>query len=409
MNRADVIVVGGGMVGATVTALAGRAGLSVHLVDARGAPRWSADDTVGLRVSAISPGSAAILRQAGAWREVENRRHCPYRRMHVEDGQGAGVLDFEAGVFGLERLGTIVENDLLGQVLWQALGSLTTVRRHAPARLGSIAQDDDGVHCVLEDGTELHGRLLVGCDGPGSRVRRAAGISAQAWEYNQKALVGVIRHANSNPGVAWQRFLPGGPLALLPLADGASSMVWTLPAAEADALLAVDDTVFREQLDTASDGWPGAVTASGPRGAFPLSMSLGDRFVAGRVVLLGDAAHVVHPLAGQGVNLGLADAAALLEVVLQQRASGGDLGDARALRAFERWRRSESALMAGGVHALGALFRATPLSLPRGLGMRLLNRGWFLREAFARRAAGLGPHAPRLARGERLPGLSPAD
>lgn len=406
MSLRDVIVIGGGMVGACLANLLARAGYQVDLVDAKGAPVWDADAPVGLRVSALSNGSEAILRQAACWETIVASRHCPYRRMRVEDGQGAGTLDFEAAVFGFEHLGTLVENDLVATALWAALPADGAVRVHAPCRLETLEPGEDRVRCILDNGTTLEASVLVGCDGVGSVVRRAAGIAADAWEYNQKAVVARVRKTQPNPAVAWQRFLPGGPLAFLPLADGWSSIVWSLPSREADALCEAEEADFINRLTDASSGWLGNVEACGPRGAFPLAMSLGRQTVAGRVVLLGDAAHAVHPLAGQGVNIGFADAAALVELLLEQRAAGQVLGASPGLLRFERWRRSESSLMAQGIHGLGALFRPGLLAPLRGLGMNLIGRSWTLREAFLRRAAGLGPNAPALARGRSLQELA---
>lgn len=402
----DVIVIGGGMVGAAVASLLGKIGFSVELVDASGAPAWDETSPVGLRVSALSPGSEAVLAAAGAWQTVRASRHCPYRRMHVEDGQGRGALDFEAAIFGFDHLGTIVENDLVTHALWQALTLDSAVTPRAPRTLASLEQDGVGVRCTLDDGQRLEGKLLIGCDGAGSIVRRIAGIDTDHWAYNQKGLVTRVRKTEANPGVAWQRFLPGGPLAFLPLADGASSIVWTLPSREADALCDASEADFAERLALASEGWLGAVEEFGRRAAFPLAMNLGRQTVAGRVVLLGDAAHAVHPLAGQGVNLGFADAAALVEVLAQARAAGRDLADPDDLARFERWRRSEASLMAQGIHALGSLFRPATLSPLRAVGMGLVGRSWTLREAFLRRAAGVGPNAPALARGQKLAELA---
>jgi ubiquinone biosynthesis UbiH/UbiF/VisC/COQ6 family hydroxylase len=398
----NIIVAGGGMVGATVASLLARAGMQVQLVDSRGAVTWQGEAPVGLRVSAFSPGSEAILDAAGAWAGVRAGRYCVYRRMHVEDGQGRGAIDFEAARFGLSHLGTLVENDLVSASLWAACGGESRLEPHAPDRVASLDQHADGVRVELGSGRVLEADLLVAADGARSALRRAVGIDSDSWEYNQRGLVAQVRKTRPNPGVAWQRFLPGGPLAFLPLADGTSSIVWTLPARIAEERLADDAEDFGEQLQAASSGWLGDVESVGPRAAFPLAMTLGDRYVAGRVVLLGDAAHAIHPLAGQGVNLGLADAAGLVECLVVSGHPKSREDWTRRLRRFERWRRSESNLMAGGVHALGTLFRPGALAPLRGVGMGLLGQSWFAREALLRRAAGQGPNAPRLARGESL-------
>ncbi len=402
MTVRDVTVVGGGMVGATIANLLARAGFSVTLLEGRGAPAWDPEAPVGQRVSAFSPGSIAVLERAGAWGAVADRRHRTYRRMHVEDGQGSGAVEFEAARFGLERLGVIAENDLVTRCLWDAFDVAPDLEVRSPAAVHEVEDTDRGVRATLDDGTEVAGRLLIACDGPRSSVRRAVGIAADTWEYNQKGIVCTVQKQQANPGVAWQRFLEGGPVALLPLPEGASSLVWSLPARDAEELLALDDAEFMHRLGEATSGWLGEVTGIGPRAAFPLAMTLSDRYVAGRVVLLGDAAHAIHPLAGQGVNLGLADAAALVETLIAAREAGRDPADPGSLAAFERWRRSESSLMAAGVHGLGALFRPGLLAPVRTLGMGMVARSWLLRDAFIQRAAGLGPNAPRLARGVPL-------
>jgi len=401
-ERIDVTVVGAGMVGAAAACLLARCGFSVAVLEASPPPPWSAAEDYGLRVSALSPGSQAILEQAGAWQGIAAARHCAYRRMRIEDRVAEASLEFAAPDYGLERLGTIVENDLVQQSLWTALGANPLVQMHCPARLASIRRHRDGIEALLEDGRVIRSSLLLATDGPESRLRRLAGARQDLWEYNQQGLVCVVRKQQANPGIAWQRFLHTGPLAFLPLADGRSSIVWTLPAQRATELLAASGEEFRAALDEASAGWLGSVASTGPRAAFPLSMRLSDRHVSDRVVLLGDAAQVVHPLAGQGVNMGFADVAALLETLVDGRLAGADPADPVRLEAFQRWRRSEGRLMAGGIHGLGALFAGEALAPLRRLGLALVGRSWLAGEAFVRRAAGLNRQAPRLSRGATL-------
>lgn len=402
----DVIVVGAGMVGAAAAALLARAGFSVAVIEHREPRAFDGAREVGLRVSAFSPGAAAVLREAGAWRQVERQRHCPYRRMVVEDRDESTELVFDAPEFGLERLGTIVENDLVQWALWQSLLSAGGVEIFCPDEVAELDYVEGSPRVRMRSGEYLAARLLVGADGANSRIRHLLGIAQDHWDYGQQGIVGVVRTAAPNPGVAWQRFLDGGPLAFLPLQDGASSIVWSCPAAAAARLLQLDDEAFAAELESAAAGgpghWPGRVTACGPRAAFALTMRLSERYSARGAVLVGDAAHVVHPLAGQGVNIGLLDAAALVEVLLDARQGGADFSDEQVLRKFDRWRRSEAEVMARGIHGLRGLFLPEGLGPLRRFGLGLVARSWSAREAFINRATGRNANAPALARGTTL-------
>jgi len=398
----DVVVVGAGMVGATLASLLARAGFSVALVEAVEPRAFDAAADVGLRVSAISPGSAAIIEQAGAWKKISTQRVRPYRRMQVEDGVELEPLLFDAPVFNLERLGTIVENDLLQWSAWQVVSAGGLVDIYCPDHPGSIEACGQQNRLRLDSGKVIMATLVVGADGAASRMRRIMGIRQDHYAYNQHGLVAVVAKQKPNPGVAWQRFMPGGPLAFLPLADGRSSIVWTRPSREAGRLLTLDDAAFVTELDGASSGWLGKVESVGPRAAFPLSMRLCESYAARRMVLMGDAAHVVHPLAGQGVNLGLADAAGLTEILIAARLAGGDIGAASVLHDYDRARRSESTTMAFGMHALRSLFGNASLAPLRRAGLALVKRSWPLRDMFLQRAAGVGVNAPKLARGVTL-------
>jgi len=407
MNDAhyDIVIIGAGMVGSALASLLARSGFSVALVEAHIPRPFDAASDVGLRVSAVSPGSAAVLQQAGAWKSISAQRCRPYRRMQVEDGVELEPLIFDAPVFNLERLGTIIENTLVQWCLWQTVSTGGLIDIACPDRLADIEFGPDKNHVKLKSGKCVTADLVVGADGAASRVRKVLGIRQDYRAYNQHGLVAVVGKQKPNPGVAWQRFMPGGPLAFLPLCDGRSSIVWTRPSIEAERLLAMDTDAFLTELDTASSGWLGRVENCGPRAAFPLSMRLSESYAAQRTVLIGDAAHVVHPLAGQGVNLGFADAAALTESLIRARLAHIDIGSAGVLQRYDRWRRAESEAMAFGMHALRSLFDGDGLRPLRRLGLALVKRSWAAKDLFLRRAAGIGRNAPKLATGATLQDL----
>lgn len=398
----DVIIVGAGMVGTALASLLVRSNFSVALVEAHEPTAFDQQAEVGLRVAAISPGSAAILEQAGVWKQISASRCRPYRRMQIEDGVELDPLVFDAPPFNMERLGTIVENNLTQWALWQSLSASGLVDIFCPDRLAGIEFEDEYNRVNLTSGNSITASLLVGADGAASRVRKTLGISQDHWVYNQHGLVAVIGKDQPNPGVAWQRFLSSGPLAFLPLHDGRSSIVWTLPSIDAQRISKLDDDDFMQELEIASSGWLGNVVSAGPRAIFPLSMRLSESYSAQRTVLMGDAAHVVHPLAGQGVNLGFADAAALTEAVIAARKSGQDIGTIKTLQKFDRWRKAESETMAFGMHGLNALFGIEALTPLRSLGLSAVKRSWTLKDMFLQRAAGTSRNAPALATGTTL-------
>lgn len=398
----DVAIVGAGMVGATLASLLSRSGFSVALVEAIEPRAFDDADEVGLRVSAISPGSAAILEQAGAWKQVTSQRVRPYRRMQVEDGFELEPLLFDAPLFNMENLGWIVENELLQWSVWQIVSNGGLVDTYCPDHLLGMEACGEYNRVLLNSDKEISASLVVGADGAASRARKLLGIQQDHYAYNQHGVVAVVGKKKPNPGVAWQRFLAGGPLAFLPLADGRSSIVWTRPSAEAQSLMAMDTDTFIGELETASSGWLGEITSCGPRAAFPLSMRLSESYASKRTVLTGDAAHVVHPLAGQGVNLGFADAAGLTELLVTARLAGGDIGSAAVLNKYNRWRRSESEAMAFGMHALRGLFGNEGVSPLRRIGLAVVKNSWTVKDMFLQRAAGTSKNAPKLARGVTL-------
>lgn len=393
MNRRDgfdLVVVGAGVVGAAAALAAARDGLRVALVEAHEPPAWSADDP-DLRVYAFAPDSTTLVQDLGAWAAVAAARAHPYRAMRVWDAAGGGELCFEADALGRDHLGHIVEHRLLVDRLWTACEQQAGLQRHAPQRLAALDQDADAAHLHLASGERLRARLVLGADGAASRVRALAGLETTAHDYAQQAVVAYVHTELPHQDTAWQRFLPTGPLAFLPCADGRSSIVWTLPEAESQRVLALDDAAFARELTRAFDARLGQVLEVSARASVPLRRQLASQYVAGRVALLGDAAHAVHPLAGQGVNLGLRDVEALRRHWREATARGADLAAPHRLARWERTRRSENALAAYSFEAINRVFSNDALlpTLLRGHALGLASRLPPLSRLLLKRAAGL--------------------
>ncbi|MGE7139473.1 UbiH/UbiF/VisC/COQ6 family ubiquinone biosynthesis hydroxylase [Luteibacter sp. NPDC031894] len=386
----DVAVVGGGMVGAAAALALGRAGFSVALVDAREPAPWAAADEVDLRVVGLAPSSIALLDQLGAWEAIRSARASGYDRIVVWDAESGATIRFDAADEGRDVLGYIVENALVQASLWHALDD-AGVRRIVPAEVTSLSQREDRAQLELADGQSVSARLIVAADGAESPLRAMVGIGTHGRDYAQRAVVAHVETDRPHERTAWQRFLPTGPLAMLPLADGRSSVVWSLPEAEAQRVLGLDDDGFREALGVASDFRLGPIGAVTRRAAFPLRLKLADRYEADRLALLGDAAHAVHPLAGQGVNLGLRDVVELRDTLVDARHAGRDIAATHVLRRYARRRRSADGLDAWSFDALARIYawQAPPLVAARGVGVRVLDALGPLKRKIARHAAGL--------------------
>ncbi|RYD14995.1 MAG: FAD-dependent oxidoreductase [Lysobacteraceae bacterium] len=372
-SELDVIVVGAGAAGGALALALARDGFEVAVVEAREPAPWRAGDEVDLRVVALAPDARALLDDIGAWPAIAAARIGPYRQMHVWDALAPGSLHFDAAEQGEAALGWIVENKLVQHALWQALATEARVRVICPAEVDAIDDGEGAVTAVIADGTRLHARVLVSAEGADSSVRTKLGIAFEGRDYGQRAVVAHVTTERPHDGTALQRFRPGGPLAFLPLADGRCSIVWSLPDADATRILALDDAAFRAELGCAFDFRLGAITATTKRAAFPLRLRLAKRFVHGRCVLAGDAAHVVHPLAGQGMNLAFRDVRALREILRAARDRGSDIGAAHVLRRYERERRSESTVAAYGLDAIGRAFASdsAPLAQLRGIALSI--------------------------------------
>jgi 2-polyprenylphenol 6-hydroxylase len=398
----DVLVVGGGPVGACVGALLARArsqgpplrvGL-LHTAAASSDPDAAAAPDA--RVLAFSRASERILEAAGAWASI--RPHAwAYERMRVWL-QGAGppdheVLQFDAAEVGEPNLGYIIEARRVNAALMDAFREAGGQVIDAELRGVIGPAGADGLVRTQSTAGELTAQLIVGADGARSAVRSALGIEARAASYQQTAIVARVIPERSHQNTAWQSFVAGGTLALLPLADGGVSIVWSLGEAQAQALLAASADEFSARLLEHSDAVLGSLTLASPRLAFALQRLTADRYTADHCALVGDAAHVVHPLAGQGVNLGLLDAAALAQLSVQARMTGEHLGAQRTLRAYERWRKGENQLMEFAIDAFNRVLAqgAGPVSALARRALVLTNRSALLKRFFIGHALGQPP------------------
>jgi len=385
----DIAIAGGGMIGAACALALAREGFEVVLIEAREPAPWRADDREDLRVIALAPSSAKLLDELGVWSAVRDARVSPYAHMHVWDAESGAELQFDATREIRAELGWIVENKLLQWTLWRALEQ-AGVRRICPGELRDFEARADRVSLELNEGEPLSARVLVIADGAKSTLRDKAGIATRGRDYAQRAVVAHVATEKPHQATAWQRFLRDGPIALLPLRDGRSSIVWTLPEAEAQRVLTLNDHAFCEAVGLATDFRLGCVVETTPRASFPLRLQLAQTYASERCVLLGDAAHAVHPLAGQGANLGLRDVTELVSVLSEARDANRDFAAPHVLQRYARRRRSADTLDALSFDALARTFawRAPPLVALRGIGMRAMEALGPLKRKLSEHAAG---------------------
>jgi 2-octaprenylphenol hydroxylase len=401
----DVLVVGGGPVGACAAALLVRGSsgslmpLRVCVLEPKRPQQPAFGSELDARVVAVSRASERILESAGAWAKVLGPRVGAYERMRIwhESTSPASALVFDAADVGEPNLGYIVENRLLQAAL---LDEFSAAGGHIEsAELQALNVGSDVVTVDTSNGP-LSARLVVGADGAKSAVRHAVGLTADIADFNETAIVATVATEYSHEKTAWQRFMRNGTLAFLPLADGTSSIVWSADNNIATGLLAMSPAEFETELNRASDLALGSTRLVSDRITFPLKKLSAHRYVAHRCALIGDAAHVVHPLAGQGVNLGLLDAAALSQLLLDARVEREDPGALRVLRQYERWRKSEVAFMSTAINAFDRFLAhgSGPLSRLAQRGLGWVNRSQEIKRQFVSRALGVAGELPRAAR-----------
>jgi 2-octaprenylphenol hydroxylase len=403
-TRADLLIIGAGMVGSALALALRDSGLNIVVVD--GGPLtvkpFVADTPFEARVSALSIASQRILERLGVWEGIRARRVSPYSDMHVWDGSGTGKVHFSASSVHAEVLGHIVENRVVQDALVERLQE-SSIGLLADARLEQMRRSGDDWLLTLSDGRLLRSPLVVAADGANSTVRRMTGTATREWDYLHHAIVTSVRTAESHQKTAWQRFTDDGPLAFLPLdreGEHWCSIVWSVTPEQSERLMKLDDERFCRELENAFEGCLGQVISADPRLCVPLRQRHAKRYVAEGLALIGDAAHTIHPLAGQGVNLGFLDAAVLAEVLRGAVERGERLADERVLSRYERRRMPHNLALMAAMEGFERLFQADalPIRLLRNAGLKMVDRSAEAKALFVRQALGLTGDLPELAK-----------
>lgn len=392
----DILIVGGGLAGGLAAVALSRAGFGCAVIDAAdpAAMREAAFDG---RTTALSYASARVFRRLGLWEGIATEAE-PIRDILVTDGRARNRFDrgtvssfalhFDSRELDDTPLGWIVENRILRNAIYDAIERENNISVFAPAKRTGAIFGDGKASIDLADGRRLTGALVVAADGRFSALRTEAGVKTNNWRYGQTGIVATVAHERPHEGVAQEFFLPSGPFAILPMTENRSSLVWTERANAAPAYLALDDEAFRTEIENRFGAYLGAVSLAGPRWSYPLAFTLAQSFIAPRLALIGDAAHAIHPIAGQGYNLGVKDIAALVDVLTDARDLGLDAGAMTVLQNYQRWRRFDSATLALGGDLINRLFSNDfpPLRLARDIGMSAVGRIAPLRKFFMRQA-----------------------
>ncbi len=386
----QVAIVGGGMVGASLACLLAGKNVSVALIEAGDPAASWPENTYDLRVSALTLASINLFKSLDVWAGVVEQGEQAVEKMFVWDHFGSGELDIDSADAGEVQMGSVVENRISVLAIWKKLQQLDSCDVFTSSQLDDFTVDDDGLDINLSNGKKIRAALLVGADGSNSKIRQISGIDDYGWEYQQKALVATVKPEKSHQNTAWQRFLPEGPLALLPLRDGLISIVWTSSTQTTVDNLKLSDAGFCDALAEASEHQLGDFELVGARGAFPLKLQFSPEYTQQRMVLIGDAIHTIHPLAGQGANLGLKDAVTLADVIIQAHKKGRDIASEQVLRRYERQRKGDNLLMMGIMDGFKRLFGADDMlvQFARSWGMGVVNSSTIIKNQICKYAMG---------------------
>lgn len=406
-SEVDVIVVGGGPAGCSMAGILGRESLSVICID-QDDPAKVLQETFDGRTTAISFGSRRVIEAAGAWKTLE-KDACPIEDIQIMESGSATLLEFLVRDVEGDAFGWIVENRLLRKSLFQQLAKLKSVQHAAPSKVRDYTVDNDGVDVHLEDGSTLRAKLVIGADGRSSFTRDWMGINTRGWSYHQRGVVCIVNHENPHDNKAIEDFRGEGPFAVLPMMDDEkgkhrSSIVWTEHCAENDSAVRWDEAAFDAALQERFPTFYGKVSCAGKRFSYPLGLIHAHSYIGPRMALVGDAAHGIHPIAGQGLNLGLRDIAALAELIIEAKRKGEDVGSDSLLQTYQRQRRFDNMVMAAATDTLNKLFsnNITPLRILRKVGLRMVQNVAPARKFFMRQAMGAAGLLPTIIKGGKI-------
>jgi 2-octaprenyl-6-methoxyphenol hydroxylase len=402
MLETDTLIIGGGMVGMTLAAALGGLGVRVAVIEATMPDTQLAPEFDG-RASAIAAGSRTALETIGVWQHIGAAAQ-PIEEIRITDGHSPLFLHFNPTMVENVALGHMVENRVLRRALLARLSKLPSVKMFSGRLVSDLRHSSEHVTACLDDGAEIQTPLVVATDGRNSKTRKAAGIGVRDWRYGQTAIVCTVAHERDHQGIAQEHFLPAGPFAILPMTDRRSSIVWTEHEDLAPALLDLDEAAFLDELKIRFGDYLGALEIVGPKFSYPLGLLHAKHYFIPRLALAGDAAHGMHPIAGQGLNMGLRDAAALAEIIADALRTGLDPGTAITLERYEQWRLFDNSLMLAATDGLNRLFsnNLAPVRHARDIGLAAVNQSPGLKRLFMRSAMGVLGELPRLIRGEAL-------
>ncbi len=409
--KADVVMVGGGLMGLSLATILGIYGVSVVCIEKFEPPKTMKPEFDG-RTTALSLGSRRVLEAAGIWDQLEPHT-CPIDEIRVADGTSPMFLHFDHREIGDKAFGWIIDNRFMRSVLYKQINKADNVTLCAPATANSFERDDFGVTVALDDGQIIQAKILIGADGQNSTVRDWAGITTHGWDYKQTAIVCCVDHELDHENIAVEHFLPDGPFAILPMKNDTgertrSSVVWSIHGENATAITDLNDDDFNAALNEKFGNQLGTVSLVGGRYSYPLSLKHAKKYTAVRMALIGEAAHKMHPIAGQGLNLGMRDVALLAELIVDQKRLGLDLGARTLTTAYERRRRFDNQTMMMATDGLNRLFSndIAPVRWARQIGLGLVEKTPFAKRFFMRQAMGLSgansSNAPKLLRGKTL-------